>query len=73
VRSQLDGKRNWEETDSLEMLFHGTYTTDFYRMIRDVLHAEVESYRREGQRLDGRWADLWAREAEHRNPTAIGA
>jgi anaerobic magnesium-protoporphyrin IX monomethyl ester cyclase len=73
VRSQLDGKRNWEETDSLEMLFHGTYTTDFYRLVRDLLHAEVESYRRGGASLDVHWTDLWAREVEHRNPTAIGA
>ena len=72
VRSQLDGKANWEETDSLEMLFHGTYTTDFYRMVRDVLHAEVDCYRTEARALDGRWQDLWASEAAHRNPAAIG-
>jgi anaerobic magnesium-protoporphyrin IX monomethyl ester cyclase len=72
VRSQLNGRANWEETDSLEMLFHGTYTTEFYRMVRDVLHAEVDSYRAGGSGLDGRWQDLWAREAAHRNPSAIG-
>jgi anaerobic magnesium-protoporphyrin IX monomethyl ester cyclase len=72
VRSQLDGNRNWEETDSLEMLFHGTYTTDFYRMVRDVLHAEVERYRLGGSPLHERWQALWAGEAAHRNPTAIG-
>jgi anaerobic magnesium-protoporphyrin IX monomethyl ester cyclase len=72
VRSQLDGKRNWEETDSLEMLFHGTYTTDFYRLVRDVLHAEVESYRLGGSPLNERWQALWDGEAAHRNPTAIG-
>jgi anaerobic magnesium-protoporphyrin IX monomethyl ester cyclase len=72
VRSQLNGRANWEDTDSLEMLFHGTYTTDFYRMVRDVLHAEVDCYQHGGCALDGRWRDLWAHEAAHRNPSAIG-
>ena len=72
VRSQLDGKRNWEETDSLEMLFHGTYTTQFYRLVRDALHDEVESYRDEGLPLDGRWSDLWVQEEDHRNPVVVG-
>lgn len=72
VRSQLNGRANWEDTDSLEMLFHGTYTTDFYRMVRDVLHAEVERYKNGSRALDGRWEDLWAREAAFRNPSAIG-
>jgi anaerobic magnesium-protoporphyrin IX monomethyl ester cyclase len=72
VRSQLNGKANWEETDSLEMLFHGTYTTEFYRMVRDVLNAEVDCYRSGKRALDVRWQDLWAREVAHRNPSAIG-
>ena len=71
VRSQLNGKANWEDTDSLEMLFHGTYTTDFYRMVRDILHAEVDSYRAGGGALTGRWRNLWGLEAVHRNPTAL--
>ena len=73
VRSQLDGRRNWEETDSLEMLFQGTYTTDFYRRVRDVLHADVDAYRVGAEPLDARWAELWAEEAGHRNRAAIGA
>ena len=73
VRSQLDGRRNWEATDSLEMLFHGTYTTDFYRLVRDALHAEVDGYRSGGGPLHTRWTDLWMQEAGHRNPSAIGA
>jgi anaerobic magnesium-protoporphyrin IX monomethyl ester cyclase len=73
VRSQLNGRANWEDTDSLDMLFHGTYTTDFYRMVRDVLHAEVERYTNGRCALAGRWEDLWAREAAFRNPSAIGS
>jgi anaerobic magnesium-protoporphyrin IX monomethyl ester cyclase len=71
VAAQLDGKRNWEQTDSLEMLFHGTYTTDFYRRLRDVLHAEVDAYREGTAPLGRRWSDVWSSEAEHRNPTAV--
>ena len=72
VSSQLDGKQNWEQTDSLEMLFHGTYTTSFYRLVRDVLHAEVDAYRMGSGPLDAEWADLWGEEAGYRNPVALG-
>lgn len=71
VRSQMNGKGNWEESDSLEMLFHGTYTTDFYRRVRDVLHAEVDGYRAGRGPLDDEWAALWRHEAAHRNPSAL--
>ncbi len=72
VREQLDGKRNWEQTDDLEMLFHGTYTTDFYRRARDILHRDVDAYNAGDEPADADWAELWATEARHRNPSAIG-
>lgn len=71
VRNQLDGKRNWEETDDLDMLFHGTYTTDFYKRVRDLLHDEVDTYREGGASLDRRWAELRSAEARYRNPAAL--
>jgi anaerobic magnesium-protoporphyrin IX monomethyl ester cyclase len=40
VRQQLGSKRNWEDTDDLAMLFHGTFGTDLYRRVRDLLHEE---------------------------------
>jgi anaerobic magnesium-protoporphyrin IX monomethyl ester cyclase len=73
VRAQLDSKRNWDETDSLEMLFQGTYTTAFYRRVRDLLHAEIDAYREGGDSLEGPWADLWVDNADHLNPAAVGA
>jgi anaerobic magnesium-protoporphyrin IX monomethyl ester cyclase len=73
VRGQMNRKRNWEQTDDLDMLFHGTYTTDFYRRLRDLLHDEVDAYREGRPPLDGRWAALWAEEAVHRNPVALAA
>jgi anaerobic magnesium-protoporphyrin IX monomethyl ester cyclase len=69
VRTQLGQRRNWEDTDDLAMLFHGTYGTAFYRRLRDVLHDEA----RTGQRLDAVWAGLAREEPEHRSerPTAV--
>jgi anaerobic magnesium-protoporphyrin IX monomethyl ester cyclase len=69
VRDEVGRKRNWEHTDDLAMLFHGTYTTDFYRDLRTLLHDEVGAGDGAAARraLDRRWAELEAREAEFRN------
>jgi anaerobic magnesium-protoporphyrin IX monomethyl ester cyclase len=68
VRAQLDVKRNWDDSDDLAMMFRGTYSSAFYRMIRELLHDEVRSpgartseFR---QALDARWAALERRETE---------
>lgn len=44
VREELGGKTNWLDSDDLSIMFKGTYTNDFYRALRDALHAEVESW-----------------------------
>jgi anaerobic magnesium-protoporphyrin IX monomethyl ester cyclase len=41
VSSQLGGKENWSDSDDLDMMFQGAFTTDFYRALADALHAEV--------------------------------
>ena len=71
VRSQVGRKQNWEHTDDLDMLFHGTYTADFYRRVRDVLHRDVDAYRAGAEPLDDEWSTLWSREAEFRNLIAL--
>jgi radical SAM superfamily enzyme YgiQ (UPF0313 family) len=43
VKEQLGEKRNWTDSDDLCVMFKGAYTDAFYRMIRDALHAEVNS------------------------------
>jgi len=43
VRVQLGQKRNWRDTGELAILFQGTFETDFYRRVRDLLHREVET------------------------------
>jgi anaerobic magnesium-protoporphyrin IX monomethyl ester cyclase len=60
VRSRLGAQRNWRETDDLAMLFRGTYDSDFYRTVRDLLHAEVGGADRAA--LDAQWAELSCRE-----------
>jgi anaerobic magnesium-protoporphyrin IX monomethyl ester cyclase len=55
VRAQLGTRRNWVDTDELAVLFHGTYSTEFYRRVRDVLHDEV---RAPGADYDVVWEEL---------------
>jgi radical SAM superfamily enzyme YgiQ (UPF0313 family) len=44
VQSQLGSKRNWADSDDLCIMFQAAYTTDFYRSVREALHAEVDSW-----------------------------
>ncbi|MFL6426757.1 MAG: B12-binding domain-containing radical SAM protein [Acidobacteriaceae bacterium] len=44
VRMQLGTKRNWNDSDDLCIMFKAAYKTDFYRAVRDALHAEVDSW-----------------------------
>lgn len=56
VQSQLGAKRNWTDSDDLCIMFNAAYTTDFYRAVRDALHAEVDSWTKPGC---GNVAALW--------------
>ncbi len=51
VRGQLGAKKNWEDSGDLAMMFRGTYSSEFYRALRDALHAEVASGRGEWSRV----------------------
>ena len=64
VRAQLGARQNWEDTSELAMLFQGTYTTGFYRQLRDLLHDEV----RVGAPDDARWSAYAHDERSHRSP-----
>jgi anaerobic magnesium-protoporphyrin IX monomethyl ester cyclase len=57
VRTQLGQKRNWTDSDDLCIMFKAAYSTDFYRAVRDALHAEVDSWRY-SEKLDARNAPL---------------
>lgn len=72
VQAQLGAKQNWADTDDLAMLFHGTFSTAFYRQVRDVLHREVHP---DADRavLDARWAELAAEAAAQAEADVAGA
>jgi anaerobic magnesium-protoporphyrin IX monomethyl ester cyclase len=78
VREQLGAKTNWSESNDLEMMFRGTYSSEFYRRARDLLHAQVdgEPVRRDGplvrpsaQSLRRRWDELLSAEPRYRLAT----
>jgi anaerobic magnesium-protoporphyrin IX monomethyl ester cyclase len=80
VKAQLGGKTHWRESNDLEMMFHGTYTSDFYRAIRNLLHDQVthqtadsaedaEEHSQVQKALDQRWQELMNREMEFRSPS----
>ncbi|MGH9596893.1 MAG: B12-binding domain-containing radical SAM protein, partial [Edaphobacter sp.] len=61
VRAQLGTKRNWTDSDDLCIMFKAAYTTEFYRAVREALHAEVDSWNQretEGE-LNARVDALW--------------
>jgi anaerobic magnesium-protoporphyrin IX monomethyl ester cyclase len=64
VRSQLGDKRHWQDSDDLDMMFFGTYRSEFYRLVRDLLHEHVLPD--ESPSLQRRWSDLVMREAQFR-------
>lgn len=71
VQSQLGSKRNWTDSDDLCIMFKAAYTTDFYRAVREALHAEVDSWQRseiqDGVAVDV--ASLW-RKVEQMEPAS---
>jgi anaerobic magnesium-protoporphyrin IX monomethyl ester cyclase len=67
VQAQLGLRKNWLDTNDLAMLFRGTYSTAFYRLLRDALHDEV----RTGKVDDARWAELARDERKYRSPDPL--
>ena len=43
VRAQLGDKQNWQDSSDLAMLYHGTYSTGFYRQLHGVVHKEFRA------------------------------
>ena len=70
-------RRHWQDSGDLAMMFRGTYSSDFYRAIRDLLHEQVSvgqlDARAPGRELSQaqrrsarRWAALQSRESSFR-------
>ncbi|MHB8813231.1 MAG: B12-binding domain-containing radical SAM protein [Steroidobacteraceae bacterium] len=73
VKARLREKTHWQESGELAMMFPGTYTTEFYRAVRDLLHEEVNptsTTRR--QALRKRWRRLVQTETRFRNSMPAG-
>jgi len=78
VKAQLGRKTHWHESADLDMMFHDTYTSEFYRAIRDLMHERVSlesfntpnhagEYRRGRRALERRWQNLLSSERHYRN------
>jgi anaerobic magnesium-protoporphyrin IX monomethyl ester cyclase len=64
VSSQLGAKENWADSDDLDMMFQGAFTSEFYRALADALHLEVRHGR---DAAAGAWQNVLAlRETEAR-------
>jgi radical SAM superfamily enzyme YgiQ (UPF0313 family) len=64
VRSQLGDKRHWVDSNDLDMMYRGPFTTDFYRQLHTVLHTELRA-RRRGRELAGLAARPWRLRSRH--------
>jgi radical SAM superfamily enzyme YgiQ (UPF0313 family) len=49
VRHELGVKQNWLDSNDLAMLYHGTYSTEFYRQLHVVLHKEFRLHKYRGE------------------------
>jgi anaerobic magnesium-protoporphyrin IX monomethyl ester cyclase len=76
VREQLGKKQNWSDSEDLCVMFKGAYTDQFYRAVRDALHAEVDSWNGASttvtklQELKKLWNLVDSLEPVSRNPDA---
>jgi anaerobic magnesium-protoporphyrin IX monomethyl ester cyclase len=84
VKAQLGPKTHWQDSDDLAMMFQGTYKSEFYRAVRDLLHDEVSLQSRAARvpagtlgdarrTLEDRWLQLLARERQLRSPHRTAA
>jgi anaerobic magnesium-protoporphyrin IX monomethyl ester cyclase len=84
VKAQLGTKTRWHDSNDLEMMFQGTYTSDFYRAIRNLLHDQIALHPAGGQSetrearetrsaLECRWQELLNNESRYRSGNSIAA
>jgi anaerobic magnesium-protoporphyrin IX monomethyl ester cyclase len=79
VKEQLVGKTHWQDSDDLSMMFQGTYTSEFYRAVRNLIHDQVTLQTVEPaglnspakRALERRWHDLVSRERLYRSSAPV--
>jgi anaerobic magnesium-protoporphyrin IX monomethyl ester cyclase len=83
VKAQLRAKTHWQESNDLEMMFQGTYTSDFYRAVRNLLHDQISMQTAEAPLLpeheravgaiEHRWQELATNELRYRSSSQLSA
>jgi len=64
VKRELGTKRNWDQSNDLDMMFFGTYRSEFYRSVRNLLHDQLTQGQSPAVRR--RWDELVSGEAQFR-------
>jgi anaerobic magnesium-protoporphyrin IX monomethyl ester cyclase len=77
VKAQMRAKTHWHESNDLDMMFQGTYTSDFYRVVRNLLHDQVAlqtadmplppEHERAVDAIELRWRELMRNEFKYRS------
>jgi anaerobic magnesium-protoporphyrin IX monomethyl ester cyclase len=83
VKAQMRAKTHWHESNDLDMMFHGTYVSDFYRVVRNLLHDQVSlqtavapfpsKHERAADAIEQRWQELLRNEAKYRSSSQDSA
>jgi anaerobic magnesium-protoporphyrin IX monomethyl ester cyclase len=79
VQAQMGSKTHWQDSNDLAMMFRGTYQSDFYRVVRNLLHDQISMQSESGpglaDSLHHRWQALLTAESEYRSlgRSAVGA
>jgi anaerobic magnesium-protoporphyrin IX monomethyl ester cyclase len=83
VKAQLRAKTHWQESNDLDMMFQGTYTSDFYRTVRNLLHDQVSlqtaqlplplEHERATDAIEKRWQELLRNELKYRSSSQKSA
>ncbi len=82
-RSLIRKAASWQESDDLDMMFQGTYTSDFYRAVRNLLHDQIAlqtadvpllpEHERATDAIEHRWQELSKNELKYRSPSQKSA
>jgi anaerobic magnesium-protoporphyrin IX monomethyl ester cyclase len=78
VKAQLRAKTHWQESNDLDMMFHGTYSSDFYRAVRNLMHDQItlqtldtaaggDEPAAAKRALEQNWRELLGRESQYRS------
>jgi radical SAM superfamily enzyme YgiQ (UPF0313 family) len=59
VQEQIGAKRNWTDSDDLCVMFRATYKDEFYKALRNALHAEVDSWKNSNSSETAETGFLW--------------